>query len=114
MAGDPLPPLSYYILLALHDGPAHGWGIIKRIRQITGDGTDPSTGSLYLAMMRLEAAGLIAEGRRPSGESDDARRRYYKLSTEGRAAAREETRRLEALVAEARRRRVLPQPSRGR
>jgi len=103
-----MPPLSFYILLALHDGPAHGWGIIKRIREITEGQSDPSTGSLYLAMMRLQSDGLIAEGKRPSGDSDDARRRYYKLTPAGRAAAQAEATRLDQLVAHARSRSIIP------
>jgi DNA-binding PadR family transcriptional regulator len=105
-----LPSLSFYILLALHDGPAHGWGIIKRIREITEGQSDPSTGSLYLAMTRLSGAGLIAETKRPAGEADDPRRRYYKLTAAGRATARAELFRLEQLVKHARQRRVIPQP----
>jgi DNA-binding PadR family transcriptional regulator len=111
---DPLPPLSFYILLALFDGPAHGWGIIKRIRDITEGQSDPSTGSLYLAMMRLEKSALIAEAKRPAGEADDPRRRYYKLTAAGRAMAQGEAQRLEQLVKHARSRDVLPQPSGGR
>lgn len=110
-ASEPLAPLSFYILLALHDGPAHGWGIIKRIREITEGQNDPSTGSLYLAMIRLENAGLIAEGKRPSGEPHDARRRYYRLTPAGREVARAEAMRLEQLVSHAREKRVIPQPS---
>jgi len=110
---DPLPPLSFYILLALFDGPAHGWGIIKRIREITEGQSDPSTGSLYLAMMRLEKAALISEAKRPAGEPDDPRRRYHKLTAAGRAAAQAEAKRLEQLVQHARLRDVLAQPSRG-
>ena len=108
MSAESLSPLSFYILLALHEGPAHGWGIIKRIREITEGQSDPSTGSLYLAMMRLENAGLIAEGKRPAGESDDARRHYYKLTPAGRTAAQAETQRLAQLVDHARQRRVIP------
>jgi DNA-binding PadR family transcriptional regulator len=111
---DPLPPLSFYILLALHDGPAHGWGIIKRIRDLTEGQSDPSTGSLYLAMTRLETAGFIAEAKRPSGEPDDPRRRYYKLTAAGRTTTQAEARRLDQLVDHARRKRVLPQASGGR
>ena len=109
--GESMPALSFYILLALHGGPAHGWGIIKRIRDITDGESDPSTGSLYLAMMRLESAALIAESKRPPGESDDPRRRYYKITPAGRAAAQTEALRLEQLVAHARRARMIPTSS---
>ena len=111
---DPLPPLSFYILLALFDGPAHGWGIIKRIREITEGQSDPSTGSLYLAMMRLEKNALIAEAKRPAGEPDDPRRRYYKLTAAGRATAQAEAQRLEQLLKHARSKDVIPVPSGGR
>src|SRR4051812_41508165 len=107
--GETMPSLSFYILLALHDGPAHGWGIIKRIREITDGQSAPSTGSLSLAMIRLESSGLISEGKRPAGEPDDPRRRYYKLTAQGRAAAQHEALRLHQLVTHARRMRVLPQ-----
>ena len=107
---DPLPLLSFYILLALHDGPAHGWDVIKRIREITDGQSDPSSGSLYLAMVRLEQQGLLAEASRPAGAADDPRRRYYKLTPSGRSVARAEASRLEQLVDQAKRRRVLPQP----
>src|ERR1041384_7354169 len=105
--GEPMPSLSFYILLALHDGPAHGWGVIKRIREITEGQSDPSTGSLYLAMTRLENAGFIGEDKPPASEPDDPRRRYYKLTATGRATAQTEARRLEQLVDHARRKRVL-------
>ena len=103
----PLPPLSFYILLALFDGPAHGWGIIKRIRELTEGQSDPSTGSLYLAMLRMEEQGWLEEAARPAGESDDARRRYYRLTAAGRKVARAEATRLEGLLVYARARRVL-------
>ena len=104
---DPLPLLSFYILLALHDGPAHGWDVIKRIREITDGKSDPSSGSLYLAMVRLEQQGYLAEASRPAGAADDPRRRYYKLTPSGRAVTRAEASRLEHLVDQAKQRRVL-------
>lgn len=96
----PLANLSYYVLLALADGEAHGWAIVKRIREITERTSNPSSGSLYLAMVRLEDEGLIAEVAAPAGQ--DARRRYYKLTAAGRRAAREESHRLARLVSRAR------------
>jgi DNA-binding PadR family transcriptional regulator len=96
----PLPTLPYHILLALGEGEAHGWAIIKRIRELTDGATNPSSGSLYLAMARLEDDGLIAE--RPTPAGDDARRRYYRLTPSGRDVARLESQRLERLVRHAR------------
>lgn len=92
----PLPTLSYYVLLALGEGDAHGWAVIKRIRELTEGTANPSSGSLYLAMVRLEDDGLIARSATPDG--DDERRRYYRLTALGRDVARAESRRLDRLV----------------
>jgi DNA-binding PadR family transcriptional regulator len=88
------------VLLALGEGAAHGWALIKRIHELTEGRTDPSSGSLYLAMARLENGGLIEESAAPAGE--DARRRYYRLTRLGRAVAQAEARRLARLVGHAR------------
>jgi DNA-binding PadR family transcriptional regulator len=106
----PLASLSYYVLLALGEGPAHGWAVIKRIRELTGGTANPSSGSLYLAMVRLEDDGLIAERAAPAGEArDDERRRYYRLTPLGRDVARAESARLDRLVRRARALDLLPE-----
>src|SRR5688500_1172405 len=97
LGGRPLPPLSFYILLALADGDAHGWAIIKRIRELTAGQSDPSSGSLYLAMLRLEEQGLLEGVEAPAGGGEDTRRRYYRLTTFGRKVVRAEAARLERL-----------------
>jgi DNA-binding PadR family transcriptional regulator len=94
----PLPTLSYYVLLALGEGDAHGWAVIKRIRELTEGTANPSSGSLYLAMVRLEDDALIAPCATPPGEAHDERRRYYRLTSLGRDVARAESRRLARLV----------------
>lgn len=104
----PLANLSYYVLLALADGPAYGWAIVKSIRELTDQTANPSSGSLYLAMVRLEDDGLIAGAAAPSGE--DERRRYYKLTAAGRSAARDESYRLARLVRRARALDLLEEP----
>ena len=94
----PLPHLPLHILLALaSDGPLHGWAVIKRIDEMTGGRTCPSTGSLYLAMGRLEERGLLAEAPAPTDEAD-ARRKYYRLAPLGRRVLEAESRRLAGLV----------------
>lgn len=109
----PLPALSFYILLALGEGEAHGWAIIKRIRELTSGQSDPSSGSLYLAMLRLEEQGLLEESEPPAAETD-ARRRYYRLTVFGRKVARAEAARMARLVEHARQRQLLPNASGGR
>ena len=98
----PLPHLPFHVLLALSEEPAmHGWGVIKRIEAITGGATCPSSGSLYLAMNRLQERGLISRVSSPPEETDP-RRRYYALSDVGRRVLSAESRRLAALVSLAR------------
>ncbi|HXV59386.1 MAG TPA: helix-turn-helix transcriptional regulator [Vicinamibacteria bacterium] len=89
----PLTPLSYQILVALADGPRHGYGIIKEIENTTGEPLKSSTGTLYLAIERLQQEGLIEEA-----PTEHSRRRYYRLTTVGREVAVAETRRLATLV----------------
>jgi DNA-binding PadR family transcriptional regulator len=100
-----ITPLTYQILLALADADRHGYGIIKEIETQLGAVSAPSTGALYLALQRMEREGLVAEAAAAAGE--DARRRYYRLTRRGRAVAEEESARLAALVATARRKHLL-------
>jgi DNA-binding PadR family transcriptional regulator len=95
----PLPHLTYQVLLALAEGEAHGWVVIKRIQEMSVGRTNPSSGSLYLAMARMEDGGLIAEAKAPPGA--DARRRYYRLAPFGRRVFAAESERLAGLLARA-------------
>lgn len=99
-------PLTYQILLALADDNRHGYGIIKEIEGREGPGVAPSTGALYLALQRMEADGLVDEAPHPGG-GQDARRRYYRITAQGRAQAEEESERLAARVAVARAKHLL-------
>ena len=93
----PLTPLSLHILLSLVDVPLHGYGILKSIEERTDGLETPSTGALYLALQRLEREGHIEASDAPDDEADQ-RRRYWRLTEDGRAAAREEVDRLAALL----------------
>ena len=104
----PLTPLSFQILLAIADGPRHGYGIIKEIETRTGRPLKSSTGTLYLAIQRLEQEELIAETDDPgTQDSGDSRRRYYDLTALGQEVAAAEARRLLGLVGIARQKRLL-------
>lgn len=103
----PVPHLPLHVLLALSGQDAlHGWAIIKRIDEMTEGRTRPSTGSLYLAMGRMEARGLLEEVPAPDVEAD-ARRRYYRMTPLGRRVLEAETRRLAGIVELARAARAL-------
>lgn len=103
-----ITPLTYQILLALADADRHGYGIIKEIEARASAASTPTTGALYLALQRMEVEGLIREAPGRARAGDDARRRYYRITRAGRAAAESESARLAALVAAARRKNLLP------
>lgn len=94
-----LTPLTYEILLVLAGEPGHGYGTLKEI-ELHG-GPVPSTGALYMALHRMVGDGLLEEVPAPA-DAEDPRRRYYRVTPKGRAAAEEESRRLEGLLARAR------------
>jgi DNA-binding PadR family transcriptional regulator len=89
--------LSLHVLLALVDGPAHGYAIGKDIEERSGGRLDPATGSLYQAIKRLTDDELIRPVAPPASERDP-RRKYFVLTSAGRRAAGLEIRRLEQIV----------------
>ena len=71
-------------------GPLHGYGIARRIEQISGDSLVVQYGTLYPALLKLEQEGYITSG---WGTSDNNRRaRYYRLTRAGRKQVEKETR----------------------
>src|SRR5438046_9389072 len=95
----PLPPATFHILLAVADEDRHGYAIIQDVAARTGGELRLSAGTLYRSIQRMLEQGLIAETReRPAPEEDDERRRYYRITPEGTAAAKAEARRLGQLV----------------
>ena len=100
----PLQPAALHILLALGDADRHGYAIMQDVAERTDGSFRLNPGTLYTTIRRLLEQGLIQElDERPDPEDDDERRRYYRLTTFGRAVARAETARLERLVSLARR-----------
>jgi PadR family transcriptional regulator, regulatory protein PadR len=85
----PQGALEMLILKAVSLGPLHGYGILLRIQQISGDRLEILQGSFYTAIYRLERQGWI-EGE--WGESDNHRRaRYYSLTAAGKRQLKAET-----------------------
>ena len=100
----PLTPRVYHVLLALADGPLHGYGVILAVQQLTEDVIVMRTGTLYILLRRLLDQRLIEEcDQRPGPDEDDERRRYYRLTELGRAVVEAESLRLQDVVAAARR-----------
>ena len=91
--------LDLLILKSLILGPLHGWGISKRLRQMSDEIFEVGQGSLYPALYRLEERGLIAAS---WGISEEGRRaKFYTLTAAGRrefAAERAQWRRFASTV----------------
>lgn len=81
--------LDMLVLQTLSLAPNHGWGIQQRIRQVTGEALSVSQGSLYPALHRLEAAGLLDSEMATSENNRKAR--VYRLTAAGRKRLAQET-----------------------
>ncbi|HEV2179238.1 MAG TPA: PadR family transcriptional regulator [Gemmatimonadaceae bacterium] len=80
--------LDLLILKSLALAPLHGWGISKRIRQLSNDVLQVNQGSLYPALYRLEERGLV---KGEWGLSDEGRRaKFYRLTAAGKKRAPQE------------------------
>lgn len=76
--------LDVLILRALHDGPSHGYGIARHVRESSGGAFVIEDRALYIALHRLEERGWLSAS---WGASENNRRaRYYKLTPSGRRA----------------------------
>lgn len=81
--------LDLLILKAVSLGPLHGYGILLRIAQISGQALLIEQGALYPALFRLVRQGVL---KAEWGTSENNRRaKYYELSPAGRKRLREET-----------------------
>jgi PadR family transcriptional regulator, regulatory protein PadR len=81
--------LGMLLLAVLAAGPAHGYAISAELRRRSDGLLSIVEGSLYPALHRLEAAGLVAS----SAEiADGRRRRRYEMTADGKAALEEEMR----------------------
>lgn len=98
--------IEFHVLLALIDGPRHGYGIMQDVEAMTDAELRLGPGTLYSAIKRLRRTGLIDEC-----EADADRRRCYRLTRKGRSVATEEAQRIAALLRLARKRGLLPSAS---
>lgn len=105
----PLRPIEFEILLVLMAGDSHGWAIIKEAETRWPGEAPIQTGTLYRALRRLTAAGMVRPAdRRPALGDEDERRRYFTITPFGRAVAAAEARRLAAQLEAASARDLLP------
>ena len=85
---------TFMILTALADGSQHGYGIIGEVAEISGGRVELRAGTLYTALDRLRADGLVDVDREEI--VDNRLRRYYRLTPEGGQRLAAEAARLQA------------------
>ena len=104
----PLKPKVLHILLAVADGPRHGYSIMQEVGERTDGRVRLWPAALYGLLRELEKADFIIESdHRPAAAEDDERRRYFALTPLGKRVLDAEVRRLEAIVSHARSSRAL-------
>ena len=99
----PLTPAVFHILLALAEGPLHGYAIMQAVEQSAGAELRMGPGTIYGSLQRMEEAGLLRE---VSTRGDD-RRRLFSLLPAGRRALEGEANRLARLAALVRSKRLV-------
>ncbi len=106
-----ITPAMFHILLSLADGERHGYAIMQMVEENTQGEVRLPPGTLYRSIKRLLNDGLIAVSEeRPNADEDDERRRYYRITELGLAAAVAEARRLAEIVGLARSKHLLEDP----
>ncbi len=104
----PLSEAAFEILLALSDRQRHGYAILQEVERRTEGRVVLHPGTLYRGLNRMLTQGWIEElDERPDPEMDDERRRYYRITSRGRAVAAAEAKRLASQVAAARARKLV-------
>ena len=91
----PLSPTAFHVLVAMANGPRHGYAIAREVEELTAGRIVMGPGTLYGTLQRMGASGLIEEADNPGEEGLHAgRRRYYRMTAGGSAALRSESERL--------------------
>lgn len=99
----PLSEAVLQILLSLADGPSHGYGIMQDVEARTAGRVTLGPGTLYGAVKRLRKRELIEELQATeTPDTEDDRRRYYRLTALGREVVRLEVERIARLLETAR------------
>ncbi len=92
----PLTPAVFFILFALADGEKHGYAIMQESTKLSDGKFRMGPGTLYTTIQRLLELELLEEVA-VSGDTD-SRRRYYRLTWQGRSLLDREISRLEAVL----------------
>lgn len=88
---------TLFILASLARGEAHGYGMARDVEELSEGRVTLTAGTLYGALNRLTADGLITQSRELVVEG--RRRRYYRLTAAGQAVLAEEAARMRSTAA---------------
>lgn len=84
-------PVVLHVLLSLAGQDAHAYGIMKTVEERTAGRVSVGPGSLHYTLTRLQEAALIEESdEAPPGEPHHARRRYFRITPQGRRVLKAE------------------------
>jgi len=86
-----LTPTSFHVLLALADGPLHGYGIMQRLDEA---GLSVGPGTVYGALSRMEHSGWVEESRVERARGPSGQRQRYALTSRGLDVLRADARRV--------------------
>lgn len=94
-----LPEATFHILVALADSDKHGYAILQDVTERTNGAVRLNVGTLYTTIKRLLSQGLITELDDIREPGDDERRRYYRITDDGRKEVRAEAARMQQMIA---------------
>ncbi|MDX3100709.1 PadR family transcriptional regulator [Nonomuraea angiospora] len=83
----------FFVLAALRAGPLHGHAISKSIKELSGGRVQPSVGTLYGILERLNERGVITVDREETVNGRN--RRYFRITDEGQSLVEAEARRMQ-------------------
>lgn len=99
----PLPVATFHVLLALQEDDLHGYGVKKRVEELSEGSVRMAPGTLYETLHRMRERGLVEEpDERPPTTEDHPQRSYYRLTSLGRRLLRAEVERVGGMIDHAR------------
>jgi DNA-binding PadR family transcriptional regulator len=108
-SNEPLTPAVFHVLASLAEGPLHGYGILKRVKEDSGLAMGP--GTVYGSIHRLEEVGWVTTT--DVDHPDPRRGKAFVLTPEGRRALEQEASRLARLARLVEERGWVPDPTSG-